>query len=67
MDEGFNVILQAVESGEIPENRINQSLERIAGVKSLANNSPAFDQTRLDELSEETAKLNVKLNYSYGG
>jgi hypothetical protein len=36
-------------------------------MKSIVKESPAFDADRLKELSDETTRLNQKLNYRYGG
>ena len=65
--EGFESILKAVEQGRISERRIDQSLERIAHVKSLIRPPLEFNAQRLNELSAEIAELNARLNYSYGG
>ena len=67
MHEGFGAILAAVKNGEIPESRIDQSLQRISHTKSLTKSPLEFDPKRLNELSAEIAELNAKLNYSYGG
>ncbi len=60
--KGFYALLDAVKGGEISENRIDQSLRRIAHLKSLANQPLAFSQSRLDSLSKEIAELNNSLN-----
>jgi beta-N-acetylhexosaminidase len=67
MHTGFEAILKAVQTGEISENRIDESLQRISKLKSLAKPALDFEATRLAELSAEIAGLNAKLNYSYGG
>ena len=59
--EGFAAIAQAVKKGEITENQIDRSLQRIAAFKSLMQSPLAFDQTRLDFLSDEIARFNEKL------
>lgn len=65
--EGFTAISNAVESGEITESRIDESLRRIASVKKHLSEPLPFDISRLQSLSEEIAELNNKLNYNYGG
>ena len=64
---GFNAVLEAVQKGEISENRIDESLKRIARVKNLLALPLEFDAERLETLSEQIAELNKKVNYSYGG
>ena len=65
--EGFRAILKAVEKGEISETRINESLHRIAKLKSLIPESSVLDAERFQILSQTIAELNKKVNYSYGG
>ena len=65
--EGFTAISNAVESGEITESRIDESLRRIASVKKHLSEPLPFDISRPQSLSEEIAELNNKLNYNYGG
>jgi beta-N-acetylhexosaminidase len=60
--EGYSAILDAVNSGEISEARIDQSLERIAGVKNLINSPLPFDENRLRELSGEIVELKQRIN-----
>jgi len=50
--EGFYAILESVEKGEISESRIDESLERIARVKSSIEPPLPFDSKRLQFLSE---------------
>jgi beta-N-acetylhexosaminidase len=64
---GFESLLQAARDKVITEDRIDASLRRIAAFKSLAQAPLQFDAARLAVLSEETAALNRKLNYTYGG
>ncbi|MBA3631837.1 MAG: glycoside hydrolase family 3 protein [Acidobacteria bacterium] len=64
---GFQAVLEAVKNGEISEKRINQSLQKIAHLKTLAQPPLPFDAARLAVLSEKIAELNKKVNYSYGG
>lgn len=67
MREGFNAVLQAVEKGEISEDRIDESLQRIAKFKALMKPALPFDEGRLAQLSAGISELNTRLNYSYGG
>ena len=65
--EGFKAVLEAVKTGKISEARIDESLKRIAQVKSLIKSPLPLDTARLQFLSQEIAELNKKVNYSYGG
>ncbi len=67
IQRGFQAVFEAVKNGEISEKRINQSLQRIAHLKTLAQPPLPFNAARLTVLSEEIAELNKKVNYSYGG
>ena len=58
--EGYKAIKEAVENGEIPEARIEESLKRIAHFKSLLSAPLPFDKARLQTLSDETVKLSNK-------
>jgi len=64
---GYNALLQAAREGKINQERLNASLERIASFKALIQPPLDFDRERFRKLSEETAALNRKLNYTYGG
>jgi beta-N-acetylhexosaminidase len=64
---GYDALLAAARTGEISEQRISASLERIRSFKALIQPPVPFDQERFRELSEEVGKLNGKLNYTYGG
>jgi beta-N-acetylhexosaminidase len=64
---GFNSLLKDTRSGAISTERLHLSLARIAEFKSLVQQPLPFDASRFAKLSEEIAKLNKKLNYSYGG
>lgn len=55
--EGFTAVLKAVKSGEIEENRVNNSLQRIAVVKNLMQPPLDFNKNRLSELSDEISDL----------
>ncbi len=58
---GFNAIVEAVSSGRIDESRIDESLTRIAALKSRLAAQPTFDLARLAELSGEIAAFNAQL------
>jgi beta-N-acetylhexosaminidase len=64
---GFESLLRAARDKVISEERIDESLRRIAAYKSLAQPPLQFDGARIAELSAEIAALNRKLNYTYGG
>ncbi len=65
--KGFTAVVEAVKTGEIKETRVEESLKRIAQVKSLIQPPLPLDTARLQVLSREIAELNKKVNYSYGG
>ncbi|MEP7076545.1 MAG: glycoside hydrolase family 3 N-terminal domain-containing protein [Acidobacteriota bacterium] len=60
--DGFNAVSAAVSSGEITEERLNESLVRIAAAKDKLSEPIAFDETRLGSLSDRIAKINARLN-----
>jgi beta-N-acetylhexosaminidase len=64
---GYQALLAAARTGEISEQRIHATLERIRSFKALIQPALPFDQERFRELSEEIGELNRKLNYTYGG
>src|SRR4051812_37210729 len=64
---GYDALLQAARDGRINQERLNVSLERIAAFKALIQPPLDFDPARFQKLAEETAALNRKLNYTYGG
>lgn len=64
---GYQAVLKAVETGEISEFKINQSLTRIVHLKTLMKPPLPFDAARLSHLSGKIAVLNEQLNYNYGG
>ena len=64
---GYQALLGVAREGRLPKDRLRSSLRRIAAMKSIVKESPAFDADRLKELSDETTRLNQKLNYRYGG
>lgn len=60
--EGYESIRSAVESGHISEQRLNQSVERILGLKSTIPNKAEFNKASLDQLSDRIGNLNNNLN-----
>ena len=60
--EGHHAVTEAVLSGEISEERLNQSLERIADLKSRLTPPAEFNASRLEELSAEIAVLKEHTN-----
>lgn len=63
----YDALLRAARDGVLSEERIHDSLSRIAAFKALAQPPLPFDMRRFHQLSEEVAALNSKLNYTYGG
>ena len=59
--EGHKAVLDALVSGEIAEERIDRSLERIASAKANLSRPSAFDAARLDVLSIQITELNARL------
>jgi beta-N-acetylhexosaminidase len=64
---GYHSLLGVAQNGKLPKERMRVSLKRIAAIKSIVKPPPPFDLDRFQQLSEETARLNEKLNYKYGG
>ncbi|PYS94176.1 MAG: glycosyl hydrolase [Acidobacteria bacterium] len=64
---GYQSLLQAARAGVLTAERIGVSLRRITAYKALARPPLPFDAARFGQLCEETAALNRKLNYTYGG
>ena len=60
--EGYNAVLQSVNDGEISLDRIDESLIRIANIKSTLSDPPTFDPSRLEKLSREIAAFTEQLN-----
>ena len=63
----YEALLKAAHAGELSQERIEASLERIATFKALTQPPLPFNPKRFQELSMEVAELNRKLNYIYGG
>jgi beta-N-acetylhexosaminidase len=64
---GHEALLEASQHGRLPDDRRQQSLQRIARTKAIIEDPLPLDLDRFKELSDEIAKLNSKLNYVYGG
>jgi beta-N-acetylhexosaminidase len=64
---GYHALVEAFEKGEFTTERLDESLIRIAEIKSMLKEPVDFDAARLQELSSEIGNLNEKLEYSYGG
>jgi beta-N-acetylhexosaminidase len=64
---GYRSLLEAARAGKINKDRLRSSLKRIAAMKALVKSPPDFDGQKFQTLSAETAALNEKLNYKYGG
>lgn len=67
IQRGYRSLLGVARNGKLPKDRIRSSLKRIAAMKALIKPALEFNSQRFQELSEETAALNAKLNYKYGG
>jgi beta-N-acetylhexosaminidase len=64
---GYNALLGVARDGKLPKDRVRGSLKRIAATKAIIKPPAPFDLAKFQSLSDETAKLNEKLNYKYGG
>jgi len=58
MREGFNAVKDAFADGKISESRIDESLRRIAHLKSLIESPLPFDTERLQFLSDKISQFN---------
>ncbi len=58
---GFHAVLEAAEQGEISEDRINESLERIWRIRQDLQAPLEFNESRLEELSREIVELKNSL------
>ncbi len=67
IQRGYHSLLSAAQAGKLPKDRIRASLKRIAATKAIIKPPCVFDAEKFKALSDETAKLNEKLNYKYGG
>jgi beta-N-acetylhexosaminidase len=64
---GYEALLLTAQKGKLPVERLEQSLRRIEEYKAMTQPPLPFDKARLREISDEIARLNQKLNYTYGG
>ena len=64
---GYKSLLSVAREGKLPKERVRGSLRRIAAMKQIVKPPLPFDADKLKTLSEETAALNEKLGYTYGG
>jgi beta-N-acetylhexosaminidase len=64
---GYNALLKAAREERVPQQRIHESLDRIARMKSTVEPPLPLDLDRLKTLSKEVEELNKKLKYTYGG
>lgn len=55
--KGFEAVLTAVKTGEINENRIDESLQRISRVKEFLQKPLDFDEIQIAELSKRVSAL----------
>ncbi|MGI8882682.1 MAG: glycoside hydrolase family 3 protein [Pyrinomonadaceae bacterium] len=65
--EGYAAIRQAVSDGEISEERIDESLNRIFASKKLLTEPLPFDSSHLQSLSAEIAELDKSVKNKHGG
>jgi beta-N-acetylhexosaminidase len=61
INEGYNATIDAFENGRISEDRIDQSMGRIAAARSLLQNPLSFDIQRIAELSDSIGRLNDEI------
>jgi beta-N-acetylhexosaminidase len=64
---GYHSLLEVARAGKLPKDRVRGSLRRIAAMKAIVKPAAEFDLEKFKALSDETEKLNEKLNYKYGG
>ena len=64
---GYHALLDVARERKLPKDRLRNSLKRITAMKTLIKTPPEFHSEMFESLSEETAALNEKLNYKYGG
>lgn len=64
---GYQALLQAAQASKISQERMHESLKRIADIKGIIAQPVPLELDRLQDLSTETTQLNQKLNYTYGG
>lgn len=59
--EGFSAVFEAVESGEISSERLEESLARIEKQRAFLSPPEEFDETELARVSDEVERLNKEL------
>lgn len=64
---GYHALLKTALAGKLPEQRMRESLKRIAEIKAIVQEPLPLDLERFQALSDATTELNEKLNYTYGG
>ena len=64
---GYHALLAAAREGQLPQERMYESLKHIAATKAIMEPPLPLDRARFDALSQNVAELNEKLNYVYGG
>jgi beta-N-acetylhexosaminidase len=64
---GYEGLLEAAKNDRITQERIEESLERIARTKTIVEPPLPLDLAHFQQLSDEISKLNAKLHYTYGG
>jgi beta-N-acetylhexosaminidase len=64
---GYHALLAAARQGRIPSERLQASLKRVSNTKAIVESPLPLDLDRFNTLSDNIARLNEKLNYSYGG
>jgi beta-N-acetylhexosaminidase len=60
--QGHAAMTAAVASGEISDERLDRSLDRISSLKAAASEPSDFDEERLNDLSKEIDELNRRIN-----
>ena len=60
--EGYDAVRSAVVSGEISRECLDESVDRVLGLKSRLSDRQSFNQASLAELSERIKNLNNSLN-----
>jgi beta-N-acetylhexosaminidase len=64
---GYRALLAAARDKRITEQRINESLNRIAAVKALAQPPTPLDMDKYNKLANDIRELNKILDYVYPG
>ena len=62
IDEAYTAVTKAVSSGEIMEEMIDRSVQRIFQLKTKIAEPPAFEVSRLETIKERIKNLNQHLN-----